>query len=115
MADPIANPAPPAVSPDRPLQPPAPSAAGATTPAAPDVLSPEDAHKRMIDRIEDALTRIDIATRRRADALTTLEQRHDVLRDRMTQAIATLDTVLAAADAADTAEAPSDAAERGDA
>jgi hypothetical protein len=37
--------------------------------------------------------------------MTRMEQRHDVLRDRMTQAITTLDTVLAAADAANAAEA----------
>ncbi|RZM05367.1 MAG: hypothetical protein EOP67_76730 [Sphingomonas sp.] len=59
----------------------------------------------MIDRIEDALTRIDVATRKRVDDMTRMEQRHDVLRDRMTQAITTLDTVLAAADAANAAEA----------
>jgi hypothetical protein len=83
--------------------------------AASDALSPEEAHRRMVDRIEDALTRIDIATRNRADALTTLEQRHDVLRDQMTRAIAALDTVLAAADAADTAEAAADDVDEGDA
>jgi hypothetical protein len=59
----------------------------------------------LIDRIEDALTRIDVATRKRVDDMTRMEQRHDVLRDRMTQAITTLDTVLAAADAANAAEA----------
>jgi hypothetical protein len=80
MADPIATQAPPAVS-------------------------PEDAQRILIDRIEDALTRIDVATRKRVDDMTRMEQRHDVLRDRMTQAITTLDTVLAAADAANAAEA----------
>jgi len=104
MADPIATQAPPAVSPDRTPQPPAPSAA----PAAPAALSSEETQRILIDRIEDALTRIDLATRKRADAMTRMEQRHDVLRDRMTQAVATLDTVLAAADAADAAEAEAD-------
>jgi hypothetical protein len=63
----------------------------------------------LIDRIEDALTRIDVATRKRVDDMTRMEQRHDVLRDRMTQAITTLDTVLAAADAANAAEAQAEA------
>jgi len=89
MADPIATQAPPAVS-------------------------PEDAQRILIDRIEDALTRIDVATRKRVDDMTRMEQRHDVLRDRMTQAITTLDTVLAAADAAE-AEADAGAEPEGDA
>ena len=72
---------------------------------APSAVSPEDAQRILIDRIEDALTRIDVATRKRVDDMTRMEQRHDVLRDRMTQAITTLDTVLAAADAANAAEA----------
>jgi hypothetical protein len=111
MADPIATQAPPAVSPDRTPQPPAPT----TAPVEADALSPEDAHKRAIDRIEDALTRIDIATRKRAEAMTRMEQRHGALRERMTQTVATLDTVLAAADAANAAEPAPDADEEGDA
>jgi len=114
MADPIANPAPPAVSPDRTPQPPAPATEPATT-APTDALSPEDAHKRMVDRIEDALTRIDIASRKRAEEMAKLEQRHGALRERMTQTVATLDTVLAAADAASAAESAPDADEEGDA
>ncbi|WP_238542324.1 hypothetical protein [Sphingomonas sp. PAMC 26621] len=111
MADPIATQAPPAVSPDRTPQPPVPTA----EPGAPTSLSPEDAQKRMIDRIEDALTRIDLATRKRAEALSRMEQRHSALRERMTQTVAALDTVLAAADAASPAELAPDAAEEGDA
>ena len=110
MADPIATQAPPAVSPDRTPQPPAPTAA-----AAPGALSPEDMQKLLIDRIEDALTRIDVATRKRAEALTKMEQRHAALRERMTQTVATLDTVLAAADAASATEAAPDADDEGDA
>ncbi|MDN4632938.1 hypothetical protein QCD71_15555 [Sphingomonas sp. PsM26] len=80
-----------------------------TATQAPPALSPEDAQRILIDRIEDALTRIDVATRKRVDDMTRMEQRHDVLRDRMTQAITTLDTVLAAADAANAAEAEAEA------
>jgi hypothetical protein len=80
-----------------------------TATQAPPAVSPEDAQRILIDRIEDALTRIDVATRKRVDDMTRMEQRHDVLRDRMTQAITTLDTVLAAADAANAAEAEAEA------
>ena len=104
MADPTATQAPPAVASDRTASPPAPSAA----PTASAALSPEDAQKIMVDRIEDALTRIEIATQKRADALSRMEQRHHALRDRMTQTVATLDTVLAAADAATADEAETD-------
>jgi len=86
-----------------------------TATQAPPAVSPEDAQRILIDRIEDALTRIDVATRKRVDDMTRMEQRHDVLRDRMTQAITTLDTVLAAADAANAAEAEAEAEGDGDA
>ena len=86
-----------------------------TATQAPSAVSPEDAQRILIDRIEDALTRIDVATRKRVDDMTRMEQRHDVLRDRMTQAITTLDTVLAAADAANAAEAEAEPGADGDA
>ena len=85
-----------------------------TATQAPSAVSPEDAQRILIDRIEDALTRIDVATRKRVDDMNRMEQRHDVLRDRMTQAITTLDTVLAAADAANAAEAEAEAEAGGD-
>ena len=111
MADPTATQAPPAVSPERTPQPPAAKA----EPGAPASRALEDAQKRMIDRIEDALMRIDIATRKQAEEITRLEQRHGALRARMTQTVATLDTVLAAADAASAEEAAPDTTEEGDA
>ena len=85
MADPIAVQAPHARSIERTSPPPR--------------RDPPHTAEAAIDRIENALTRIDTATRRRAEQNAKMEQRHATLRQRMTEAVATLDTILAAADA----------------
>lgn len=50
------------------------------------------------DRIERAITRIEAAARRTADARRTLSERHNQLRARVGDALADLDSLIAGED-----------------
>lgn len=88
MADPIATQAPPRVPQHRPN----PEQHGDAVPRA--GAGSEAALNPSIDRIELALGRIEVATRKRAEDSADMERRHAALRKRMIEAIATLDTIL---------------------
>lgn len=91
MADPIATQAPPRVSHDRPTPAQQTDAVPRSAAGSDTALSPS------IDRIELALGRIEVATRRRAAESADMERRHAALRKRMIEAVTTLDTILDAA------------------
>lgn len=65
-------------------------------PAPPPRSSQHEQTPPVIDRIERALDRIEAASKRRADHGARMEQRHTALRKRMTEAVAAIDTILAA-------------------